>query len=85
MGISNNVIEQETGKPMTYSILAKCPATGRYGLGIATYSVAVGQWCDGLDRYSGATMSQAFVRTTNNALALNGSVAVSQLSRTKAI
>ncbi|WP_144113099.1 DUF1028 domain-containing protein [Paraburkholderia sp. BCC1886] len=56
---------------MTYSILAKCPDTGRYGLGIATYSVAVGQWCDGLDRYAGATMSQAFVRTTNNALALN--------------
>ncbi|WP_347557956.1 DUF1028 domain-containing protein [Robbsia sp. KACC 23696] len=43
----------------------------RYGLGIATYSVAVGQWCDGLDRHAGATMSQAFVRTTNNALALN--------------
>ena len=56
---------------MTYSILAKCPETGRYGLGIATYSVAVGQWCDGLHRYAGATMSQAFVRTTNNALALN--------------
>ena len=56
---------------MTYSILARCPDTGRFGLAIATYSVAVGQWCDGLDRYSGATMSQAFVRTTNNALALN--------------
>lgn len=56
---------------MTYSILAKCPETGRFGMAIATYSVAVGQWCDGLDRYAGVTMSQAFVRPTNNSLALN--------------
>jgi uncharacterized Ntn-hydrolase superfamily protein len=40
-------------------------------MAIATYSVAVGQWCDGADRHAGITMSQAFVRTTNNALALN--------------
>jgi uncharacterized Ntn-hydrolase superfamily protein len=56
---------------MTYSILAKCPKTGRYGMAIATYSVAVGQWCDGLDQYAGITMSQAFVRQTNNRLALH--------------
>lgn len=56
---------------MTYSILARCPDTGRFGMAIATYSVAVGQWCDGLDRRAGVTMSQAFVRTTNNNLALN--------------
>lgn len=56
---------------MTYSILAKCTATGRFGMAIATYSVAVGQWCDGLDRRAGIAMSQAFVRPTNNALALN--------------
>ncbi|MDR5821844.1 MULTISPECIES: DUF1028 domain-containing protein [unclassified Caballeronia] len=56
---------------MTYSILARCRETGRFGMAIATYSVAVGQWCDGLHRHAGVTMSQAFVRTTNNALALN--------------
>ncbi|WP_166653635.1 DUF1028 domain-containing protein [Paraburkholderia flava] len=56
---------------MTYSILARCPDTGRFGMSIATYSVAVGQWCDGLHRRAGVTMSQAFVRTTNNDLALN--------------
>jgi uncharacterized Ntn-hydrolase superfamily protein len=55
---------------MTYTVLAKCPETGRFGMAIATYSLAVGQWCDGLDRHAGVTMSQAFVRPTNNSLAL---------------
>ncbi|SDV46838.1 DUF1028 domain-containing protein [Chitinasiproducens palmae] len=56
---------------MTYSIIARCPDTGRFGIGIATYSVAVGQWCHGVDDRAGVTMSQAFVRYVNNDLALS--------------
>ena len=56
---------------MTFSMIARCPKSGRVGISIATYSVAVGQWCDGVDAKVGVTMSQAFVRYGNNALALN--------------
>jgi uncharacterized Ntn-hydrolase superfamily protein len=54
---------------MTYTVLARCPRTGHFGIGIATYSICVGQYCDGLRSRVGATMTQAFVNQGNNALA----------------
>jgi uncharacterized Ntn-hydrolase superfamily protein len=55
---------------MTYTVLARCPRTGHIGIGIATYSICVGQYCDGLRNRVGATMTQAFVNQGNNGLAL---------------
>jgi uncharacterized Ntn-hydrolase superfamily protein len=55
---------------MTYTVLARCPRTGHVGIGIATYSICVGQYCDGLRSRIGATMTQAFVNQGNNGLAL---------------
>jgi len=55
---------------MTYTILARCPRTGQMGLGIATYSIGVGLYCNGLRSRKGATMTQAFVNQGNNPFAL---------------
>lgn len=55
---------------MTYSILARCPRTGRLGLGVATYSIAVGLYCNGVRSRTGVTITQAFVNQSNNGLAL---------------
>ncbi|MFZ5781687.1 MAG: DUF1028 domain-containing protein [Pseudomonadota bacterium] len=55
---------------MTFTIVARCPKSGQVGIGIATYSICVGYYCDGLRANVGATMSQAFVNQGNNALAL---------------
>ena len=55
---------------MTYTVLARCPRTGHVGIGIATYSICVGLYCDGLQSRVGATMTQAFVNQDNNTLAL---------------
>jgi len=55
---------------MTFSVLARCPTTGHFGIGVATYSLCVGQYCDGLRSRVGATMTQAFVNQGNNDLAL---------------
>lgn len=55
---------------MTFTLLAKCPKTGQVGIGIATYSICVGLYCNGLRGNVGATMSQAFVNQGNNPLAL---------------
>jgi uncharacterized Ntn-hydrolase superfamily protein len=54
---------------MTYTVLARCPRSGHFGIGIATYSICVGQYCDGLRSRIGATMTQAFVNQGNNSLA----------------
>jgi uncharacterized Ntn-hydrolase superfamily protein len=56
---------------MTYSIIARCERTGEVGIAIATYTLAVGQYCDGLRAATGITMSQASVRQVNNQLGLN--------------
>jgi uncharacterized Ntn-hydrolase superfamily protein len=53
---------------MTYSLIARCPRTGQFGIAISTYTLAVGQYCDGLVSHRGITMSQASVRQANNAL-----------------
>lgn len=55
---------------MTFTLLARCPKSGQVGIGIATYSICVGLYCNGLRGNTGATMSQAFVNQGNNALAL---------------
>jgi uncharacterized Ntn-hydrolase superfamily protein len=55
---------------MTFTLLARCPRTGQVGIGIATYSICVGLYCNGLRGNVGATMSQAFVNQGNNPLAL---------------
>lgn len=55
---------------MTYSILARCPRTGQLGMSIATYTLAVGQYCDGIVPGVGITMSQASVRQVNNGIAV---------------
>ena len=55
---------------MTFTLLARCPRTGQVGIGIATYSICVGLYCNGLRGNVGATMTQAFVKQGNNALGL---------------
>ena len=44
---------------MTFTLLARCPKSGQVGIGIATYSICVGLYCNGLRGKTGATMSQA--------------------------
>ena len=55
---------------MTFSIIARCPHSGRLGLGIATFSITVGRYCYGVKSNAGVTVSQAFANERNNALAL---------------
>ncbi|MFO1163547.1 MAG: DUF1028 domain-containing protein [Reyranellaceae bacterium] len=55
---------------MTFTIVARCPKSGQVGIGIATYSICVGLYCNGLRGNVGATMTQAFVNQGNNTLAL---------------
>jgi len=56
---------------MTFTLLARCPLSGQVGIGIATYSICVGLYCNGLRGNVGAAMTQAFVNQGNNTLALN--------------
>lgn len=44
---------------MTYSIVARCPRTGEYGVGIATYSPNVGVRCPVVEPQRGAASLQA--------------------------
>lgn len=55
---------------MTFTLVARCPKSGQLAIGIATYSICVGLYCNGLRPNVGATMSQAFVNQGNNTLAL---------------
>lgn len=55
---------------MTFTLVARCPKTGQLGIGIATYSICVGLYCNGLRGGVGVTMTQAFVNQGNNPLAL---------------
>ena len=57
---------------MTYSIIARCPRTGQLGIGIASYSIAIGLYCDGAVRANtGVTLTQGFPNPRNNYLAIN--------------
>jgi uncharacterized Ntn-hydrolase superfamily protein len=55
---------------MTFTLLARCPRSRQVGIGIATYSICVGLYCNGLRGNVGATMTQAFVNQGNNPLGL---------------
>lgn len=55
---------------MTFSIIARCPQTGRFGLGIATFSLASGGRCEGIRAGVGVCKTQAFINRGNDLLAL---------------
>ena len=57
---------------MTYSAIARCARTGRLGIGVASYTMAIGAYCDGAIRPNvGATVTQGFPLPRNNRLAMN--------------
>jgi uncharacterized Ntn-hydrolase superfamily protein len=55
---------------MTYTIIGRCARTGRLGLGIATFSLAVGGRCEGVAANIGIVKTQAFPNRTNDPLAI---------------
>ena len=57
---------------MTYTLIARCPRTGRLGIGTASYSMAIGAYCDGAVRPNvGVTITQDAPLQRNNRLAIN--------------
>src|SRR5258708_6331529 len=57
---------------MTYSMVARCPRTGQLGIGVASYSMAIGLYCDGaVCANTGVTLTQGFANPRNNYLAIN--------------
>ena len=57
---------------MTYSIIARCPRSGQFGIGIASYSIAIGIYCDGAVRANtGVTLTLGSPNPRNNYLAIN--------------
>jgi uncharacterized Ntn-hydrolase superfamily protein len=55
---------------MTYSIIGRCARTGRLGLGITTFSLAVGGRCEGVAANIGVCKTQAFPNRNNDPLAI---------------
>jgi len=55
---------------MTFSIIARCPRTGRLGLGITTFSIAAGGRCEGIRFGAGVCKTQAYVKRDNDLIAL---------------
>ena len=55
---------------MTFSIIGRCARTGRLGLGITTFSLAVGGRCEGIAANVGVAKTQAFPNRTNDPLAI---------------
>jgi uncharacterized Ntn-hydrolase superfamily protein len=55
---------------MTYSVIGRCKRTGRLGLGITTYSLAVGGRCEGVAANVGVCKTQAFPNRTNDPLGI---------------
>jgi uncharacterized Ntn-hydrolase superfamily protein len=55
---------------MTFSLIGRCARTGRLGLGIATYSLAVGGRCEGVAANIGVCKTQAFPNRTNDSLGI---------------
>ncbi|MFZ4482249.1 MAG: DUF1028 domain-containing protein [Rhodoferax sp.] len=54
---------------MTFSIVARCPRTGQYGVGVATYSPNVGRSCPVVVANRGAASMQAVVNPALNVMA----------------
>jgi len=55
---------------MTYTLIGRCARTGKIGLGIATFSLAVGGRCEGVAANVGISKTQAFPNRTNDPLAI---------------
>lgn len=55
---------------MTYSIIARCPGTGRLGIAVTTYSIAAGGRCEGILAGVGVCKTQAYVNRGNDLLAI---------------
>jgi uncharacterized Ntn-hydrolase superfamily protein len=55
---------------MTFSIIAKCPHTGRLGLGITTFSIGAGGRCEGVKAGVGICKTQAYTNRGNDPLAI---------------
>jgi uncharacterized Ntn-hydrolase superfamily protein len=56
---------------MTYSIVARCPRTGRLGVGTATFSIACGRRNESVRANVGISKSQAFYNRGTDPLVLN--------------
>jgi uncharacterized Ntn-hydrolase superfamily protein len=57
---------------MTYTLIARCPRSGRLGIATASHNLAIGAYCDGAVRPNvGATMTQGAPLARNNRLAIN--------------
>ncbi|HTR86632.1 MAG TPA: DUF1028 domain-containing protein [Reyranella sp.] len=55
---------------MTFSLIGRCTRTGRLGLGITTFSLAVGGRCEGVVANIGVCKTQAFPNRTNDPLGI---------------
>jgi uncharacterized Ntn-hydrolase superfamily protein len=55
---------------MTFSIVARCPNTGRLGLAVTTFSIAAGGRCEGIRFGAGVCKTQAYVKRDNDLIAL---------------
>ena len=56
---------------MTYCIIARCPRTGRLGLGVASYSFLIGMYCsDAARANTGVSITLGAPNPGNNALAV---------------
>ncbi len=55
---------------MTYTVIGRCGTSGRLGIAIATYSLAVGGYCPSIRAGVGAVSTQAFVNPGLGPLAL---------------
>ncbi|MEA2908142.1 MAG: hypothetical protein QOJ15_223 [Bradyrhizobium sp.] len=56
---------------MTYCIIARCPRTGRLGLGVASYSFSIGMYCsDAMRANTGVSITLGAPNPGNNALAV---------------
>lgn len=55
---------------MTFSLIGRCARTGRLGLGITTFSLAVGGRCEGVAANVGVCKTQAFPNRTNDPLGI---------------
>lgn len=56
---------------MTYTVIARCPRSGEFGVAIATYSLGVGGLCPRVASNIGAMSSQAFVNPELQLLGIN--------------
>ena len=56
---------------MTFTIIGRCQRTGRLGIGIATYSLAVGSYCPHVKHDVAALSNQAFVNPPLGPIAMD--------------